>query len=62
MSYYPSMTSQDVISVLMKSAVKTKEKVLLPGDEKTVKFGSLSKSGGRIDLYRAVLMADKKFQ
>ena len=62
MSYYPKMTAQDVISVLMKSAVKTKEKVVLPGDEKTVKFSSLSKSGGRIDLYRAVLMADKKFQ
>jgi subtilisin family serine protease len=61
MSYYPAMTAQDVIAVLMKSSVKSKEKVTLPGSDKEVKFNSLSKSGGRIDLYRAVQMADKKF-
>jgi subtilisin family serine protease len=66
-SYYPNLTAQQVKEILMKSAVPYKKlKVTLPGSEteakpegKKIAFGSLSKTGAVVNLYQALLMAEK---
>ncbi len=66
-SYYPNLTAQQVKEIIMKSAVPYKKvKVTLPGSEteekpegKKVAFGSLSKTGAVVNLYQAMLMAEK---
>lgn len=60
MAYYPQLTAQDVKAILMQSAQKFgKQKVLLPGsDKKKVKFGKLSVTGGVVNLYNALKMAE----
>ncbi|MFN6379899.1 MAG: S8 family peptidase [Flavobacteriales bacterium] len=66
-SYYPNLTALQVKEILMKSAVPYKKlKVTLPGSEteekpegKKIAFGSLSKTGAIVNLYQAMLMAEK---
>ncbi|MDZ4750083.1 MAG: S8 family peptidase [Flavobacteriales bacterium] len=60
-SYYPELTAKEVKAILEKSSVKYKNtKVGAPGNpEKKVTFGSLSKTGGVVNLYNAVLLAEK---
>lgn len=63
LSYYPDLTPQDIITILMKSSTDLKkEKVFLPdedgGEKKKVKFGELSRSGGIVNMYNALKMAE----
>jgi subtilisin family serine protease len=61
MSYYPQLTAAQVKEILVKSSVKfADEKVNKPGEEKgeTVAFGDLSISGGIINAYEAVKLAE----
>ncbi|MES2133074.1 MAG: S8 family serine peptidase [Bacteroidota bacterium] len=62
-SYFPELTPKQIIKILTKSSVKTYKdaKVIKPeasrkGDE-LVKFSELSKTGGIVNLYEAVKMA-----
>jgi subtilisin family serine protease len=58
MSYFPELTSHDVKDILMKSTRKFDGlKVQEPGDKKEVAFSDLSISGGVINAYEAVKMA-----
>jgi len=65
-SYYPELSASELREILMESSVKYKKvKVNLPGDfeegeEPTVKFGKLSESGGVVNAYYALQLADKK--
>lgn len=65
LSYYPDLTPNQLIEILMSSAFKFKKpkKVFLPNEEsekrKKVKFTHLSKSGGIINAYDALLKAEK---
>ncbi len=65
-SYYPQLTAQQVKEILEKSAVKHKGKVPLPGsateekpEGKSVSFKKLSRTGGVVNLYEAVKLAEK---
>ena len=60
-SYYPQLSAKQLKSVLLESTVKYKrEKVMLPGNPgKIVKFGSLSGTGGVVNAYKAMKLADK---
>ncbi len=61
MSYYPQLTAAQVKDILVKSSVKyADEKVNKPGEEKgeTIAFGDLSMSGGIINAYEAVKLAE----
>lgn len=60
-SYYPDLTAKEIKSILIKSSLKTqtKQKVKQPGTEKMVEFGSLSKTGGIVNLYEALKLAAK---
>ena len=65
MSYYPDLNGKQVKNILMKSVTNLKDlDVKLPNgrrDEelKIVKFGSLSKSGGVVNVYEALKLAGK---
>lgn len=59
MSYYPNLTAEQVKYVIENSAVKPGIKAKNPGTEELVELGELSKSGGIINAYEAVLLADK---
>jgi len=68
-SYFPSLTAPQVRDILIKSCTKMKGKVALPGNEgdsksdqktKMVKWKDLCVSGGIVNAYNAVKLAEKK--
>lgn len=63
MSYYPELTAEQVKDILMKSVVKVTQKVKLK-DEKGVSskvwFTELCRSGGIVNLYNAIKLADNE--
>lgn len=63
-SYYPELTTAELIQILYKSSLKVgKLKVLIPDLEnpkrKKVKFNTLSESGGIVNAYEALRLAEK---
>jgi subtilisin family serine protease len=59
--YYPSLSAVEVKDILMKSVVKMKKKVTLPGsDDKKVKLKKICVSGGVVNCYKAVQLAEKR--
>lgn len=59
-SYFPTLTAAQVKKILMKSVTKVPGKVSVPGDAATtVKFKKLCVTGGIINLYKAVELAQK---
>ena len=61
MSYYPNLTAADVRKIIMASVSKhTDQMVVKPGtDSEKVPFGSLSVSGGIVNAYNALKMAEE---
>jgi len=57
MSYYPSLTVQQVKYAIEKSAQQITENVKQPGSDKSVPFSDLSKSGGLLNAYSAIQLA-----
>ncbi len=61
-SYFPKLTPQQIIDVIMESGTAIKEQVVKPGTKDTmVSFDKLCKSGKIINAYEAVKLALKKF-
>ena len=59
--YYPQLTAPEVREILMKSVTKMKGKVILPGTEdQKVKWKKLCVSGGVVNAYKALQLAEKK--
>lgn len=59
MSYYPDLTALEVKKIIIASSRKFNNlQVLKPGDKELVNFASLSASGGLINAYEAVKMAE----
>ncbi len=60
LSYYPNLSAKDVKQILMQSAAKYgKQKVMMPGNaKKKVKFKKLSVTGGIVNLYNALKLAE----
>ena len=57
-SYFPSLTPEQVISIINESGTPIHDEVDLPGKEqKKVKFSELCKSGKVINAYGAVKLA-----
>lgn len=59
-SYYPELTPKQIIKILTKSSMKTykDKKVIKPGTkDEMIEFSELSKTGGIVNLYEAVKMA-----
>jgi subtilisin family serine protease len=61
MSYYPDLSAADVKRIIVASSVKhTDQRVIRPGTEADmVPFGSLSATGGVVNEYEAVKMAEQ---
>lgn len=61
-SYYPNLTPQQIKTILIKSSLKTYKgkKVIKPGTkDELVKFETLGKNAGIVNLYEAIKMAEK---
>jgi subtilisin family serine protease len=59
-SYYPELSAVELKSILLNSAEKPSRKVYLPGEKKKkVKFSTLSTTGGIVNAYDALVMADE---
>lgn len=63
-SYYPNLTAADIKEIILASAVTKDYKVTLPGtygkEAETVKFSTLSQTGGLVNVYQALLLAEEK--
>ncbi|WP_405208940.1 S8 family peptidase [Aquimarina sp. LLG6339-5] len=59
-SYYPKLKASQVKQILMDSGLSTTATVIVGGDEtKSNKFTELSKSGKMVNLYNALILAEK---
>ncbi|MCX6186086.1 MAG: S8 family serine peptidase [Bacteroidetes bacterium] len=58
-SYYPQLTSVQIKDIILKSSIKYNKKVFIPGTHKKTKLSELCKTGGIVNAYEAVLMAQK---
>jgi subtilisin family serine protease len=62
LSYFPNLTPEEVIEIIIESGTAYKVKVNLPGStDKKIAFQSLSKSGKIINAYEAVKLALEKY-
>ncbi len=58
-SYYPELKAVDVKKIILESSIKyTDEKVQLPGGSSLIEFGKLSKTGGLVNAYQALKLAE----
>ena len=58
-SYFPKLTAADLKRIIMQSAQVHHTKVQVPGTTKQVDFSTLSVTGGVVDLYEAVKLAQR---
>lgn len=59
-SYYPNLKASQVKTILMNSGLPSTSQVMLGGDSSnTQNFGEISKSGKMVNMYNAILMAEK---
>jgi subtilisin family serine protease len=58
-SYFPKLTAVDLKRIIMQSAQVHHTKVQTPGSDNQVDFSTLSVSGGVVDMYEAVKLAQK---
>jgi subtilisin family serine protease len=59
-SHYPNITAAQVKQILMDSGLTSNTPVILGGDpSRTSNFNKISKSGKMVNMYNAIIMADK---
>jgi len=59
-SYYPKLSAAQVKQIIMDSGLTSKSPVILAGDASNQdNFGNVSKSGKMVNLYNALILADK---
>ena len=58
-SYFPKLTAADLKRIIMQSAQVHHTKVQVPGTRKEVDFSTLSVTGGVVNLYEAIKLAQK---
>jgi len=59
-SYYPNLTARQVKQIIMDSGIPSNANVILGGEpDNTDSFSNISKSGKMVNLYNALIMADK---
>lgn len=59
-SHYPKLSAKQVKQILMNSGLSSKSLVILGGEESNQdNFGNISKSGKMVNMYNAMIMADK---
>ena len=58
-SYFPTLSATQVKDIIMKSSTPINEKVIKPGSDEKVPFKELSRSGGTVNAYNAVKLAER---
>lgn len=58
-SHHPELTAEQTRKILMKSVTRMKGKTMLPGGEKSVRWKKLCVSGGIVNAYKALLLAER---
>jgi subtilisin family serine protease len=58
-SYFPKLTAADLKRIIMQSAQVHHTQVRVPGTDKQADFSTLSVTGGVVDMYEAVKLAQK---
>jgi subtilisin family serine protease len=61
-SYFPELTAKDTREVLMQSVVPYEGEVYLPGTDEKVLFSDLTISGGIVNAYQAVKIAQNRIK
>lgn len=59
-SYYPSLTMFEIRDIIFESVQKIDRETPLPGDVKPVPFKDLSATGGIVNVYNAVVLAEER--
>lgn len=59
LQYYPKLTAKQLKYIIEKSVVPATEKVKLPGTSEMVNLSDISKTGGFVNAYTAVKLADQ---
>lgn len=60
-SYYPQLTANQVRNIIAESAIVYKQKVPMPGEKKKrISFKKLSKTGGLVNAYEAIKLAEQR--
>jgi cell wall-associated protease len=58
-SYYPDFTYKQILYCIEQSAIPIKTMVVKPGTKEKVPFSNLSKSGGIVNAYQALIIAEQ---
>ena len=61
-SYFPELTAREVKEVILESAQRIEKEVYLPGTKELVDFQTLSATGGIVNAYEAVKIAQNKIK
>jgi cell wall-associated protease len=59
LEYYPTLTSQQLKTIIEKSSVGENTKVEKPGTEEDINFSELSRTGGLVNAYEAAKLAEQ---
>ncbi len=59
-SYYPELSATEVKEIILQTVTKVDQQVVKPGTEEMVPFSELSSTGGIINAYEALKLADEK--
>lgn len=62
MAYFPDLTAAQVRDIILESSVKPEGQVVRPGGKQSVPFSELSTTGGVVNVYKAVQMAEQMAQ
>ncbi|MCP9292544.1 S8 family serine peptidase [Gracilimonas sediminicola] len=60
MSYYPELTATEVKEIMLKTVTKVDQVVYKPGTDEPIHFSELSATGGIINAYDALKMAEER--
>ena len=62
MSYYPELSATDVKEILLETVTKVDQVVYKPGTDEGIPFSELSSTGGIINAYEALKLAEERTQ
>ena len=61
MAYYPDLKPAEVVEILQQSVFELGDQMVSkPGEEEQVPFGTLSVTGGLVNAYKAIQLAEQK--
>ena len=60
-AYFPKHNGSDLKKILMDSSIRLPISVLTPNNEQINSFDRFSKSGGIVNLYNALLLAQNRY-